>query len=133
MVYEGRLRPEPLRLAPWVAGQWARIARALDTLEAASPAGPPTMGQIALGCALGHVDFRLGARDWRAGRSWLAAWEAAFAPRPAMLATRPVGQARHPTPRDGVGSCDCKVATPGNLRQTGAAALCSLDLEPILV
>lgn len=89
MVYEGRLRPEELRFAPWVEGQWAKIARALDALEAAPPEGRLTAGQIALGCALGYLDFRHAARDWRAGRPGLAAWEAGFAARPAMLATLP--------------------------------------------
>jgi glutathione S-transferase len=91
MVYEGRLRPEELRFAPWVEGQWAKIDRALDTLEAEVPEGALTMGQIALGCALAYVDFRHGARDWRAGRPKLAEWEEGFAQRPAMMATRPVG------------------------------------------
>ena len=94
MVYEERTRPEEQRFAPWVEGQWAKIARALDALEArwlAHLAGPLDAGQIAVGCALGYVDFRHAARDWRAGRPGLAAWEARFAARPAMQATRPVG------------------------------------------
>ena len=93
MVYETRLRPEELRFAPWVEGQWAKIARALDAVEADAPAHldvPLNMGQIALACALGYLDFRHAARDWRAGRPRLAAWEAGFAKRPAMQATRPV-------------------------------------------
>jgi glutathione S-transferase len=35
------------------------------------------------------VDFRLGHLDWRAGHPQLAAWEAAFAKRPSMVATFP--------------------------------------------
>ncbi|MCW1918229.1 glutathione S-transferase family protein [Rhodobacter sp. KR11] len=89
MVYEGRLRPESLRFAPWVEGQWAKIARALDALEAAPPQGPLTMGQIAIGCALGYLDFRHDARAWRATRPQLAAWAEGFAARPAMRATVP--------------------------------------------
>lgn len=92
MVYESRLRPEELRFAPWVDGQWAKIDRALDMLESRwTPQlqGPLDMGQIALGCALGYIDFRHGARHWRQGRHHLAAWEAAFSARPAMQATRP--------------------------------------------
>jgi len=94
MLYEERTRPEELRFAPWVEGQWAKIARALDAVEArwlAHLAGPLDAGQIAVGCALGYVDFRLPARDWRAGRPGLTAWAARFAERPAMQATRPVG------------------------------------------
>jgi hypothetical protein len=47
------------------------------------------MGQIAIGCALGYVDFRHGARDWRAGNPDLAAWFDAFDSRPAMMHTAP--------------------------------------------
>jgi glutathione S-transferase len=52
-------------------------------------AGPLDMGQIAVGCALGYLDFRHEARGWRAGRPALAAWFEAFDGRPAMAATRP--------------------------------------------
>ena len=89
MVYEGRLRPEELRHAPWVEGQWAKITRALDALEALPPEGPLTGGQIALGCALGYLDFRHDARDWRKNRPQLADWAEGFAARPAMQATLP--------------------------------------------
>jgi glutathione S-transferase len=92
MVYEGRVRAPEHQLPEWVEGQWAKVTRALDTIEArwmAHLAGPLDCGQIALGCALGYLDFRHGARDWRKGRTALAAWEARFAERPAMVATRP--------------------------------------------
>ncbi|MGL6208955.1 MAG: glutathione S-transferase [Paracoccaceae bacterium] len=92
MIYEIRLRPEELRFAPWVEGQWAKIARSLDAIEAgwmAHLGGPLDMGHIAIGCALGYLDFRHDARGWREGRPRLAAWEAEFAERPSMQATRP--------------------------------------------
>ena len=92
MVYESRLRPAELVYAPWVEGQWDKIARALDALEdrwMSHLHGPLDMAQIAVGCALGYLDFRHEARDWRAGRPELAAWQAGFAARPAMQATRP--------------------------------------------
>jgi len=92
MVYEGRARPEDIRYAPWVDAQWDKIARALDALEArwaAHLAGPLDMGHVALGCALGYLDFRLDARGWRRGRDGLAAWYATFAQRPSMAATAP--------------------------------------------
>lgn len=93
MVYEGRLRPEELRFAPWVEGQWAKVARALDVLETRwmpHLEGPLDAGQIAVGCALGYLDFRHDARGWRNGRPHLAAWAAGFAARPSMMATVPV-------------------------------------------
>jgi glutathione S-transferase len=92
MVYEERLRPPEHRSAEVVEAQWAKVARALDAIEArwmSHLAAPLDAAQIAVGCALGYLDFRLGPRDWRAGRPALAAWEARFAARPSMQATRP--------------------------------------------
>lgn len=93
MAYELRLRPEEKRFPDWLEGQWAKVARALDAVEASwidHLSGPMDMGQIALACALGYLDFRHAARDWRAGHPKLAAWEAGFAQRPSMQATVPV-------------------------------------------
>ena len=92
MVYEARLRPGELRFAPWEAGQWAKIARALAMLETRRQdhlAGPLDMGQIALACALSYLDFRHGARDWRSGHPGLAAWHEQMAARESMTATQP--------------------------------------------
>lgn len=92
MIYEERYRPEDIRFAPWVEGQWGKVSRALDAVEGqwmSHLAGPIDMGQIAVGCALGYLDLRHGARDWRAGRPALAAWYAQFALRPSMAATAP--------------------------------------------
>lgn len=92
MVYEKRVRPEEMQYQPWLDAQWAKAARALDAVEArwmSHLAGPLDMGHIAMGCALGYLDFRHGDRDWRKGRDALTAWEAGFANRPAMRATIP--------------------------------------------
>ncbi|MEM8849973.1 MAG: glutathione S-transferase [Pseudomonadota bacterium] len=92
ITYEKRLRPENLWWPDWFEAQWAKISRSLDALEArAMPLleGPLTMAQIGIGCALPYLDFRHGDRDWRAGRDTLAAWEARFAQRPSMQATKP--------------------------------------------
>jgi len=92
MVYEARIRPEDKRFEPWLEGQWTKISRALDALESRWMShlhGPLDMGQIAVGCALGYVDFRHADRNWRAGRASLAAWEAKFAARDSMTATVP--------------------------------------------
>lgn len=94
MVYETRLRPEGNRLPAFVDGQWAKIARALDVLEArwmAYLAGPLCIGQIALGCALGYLDLRLDARNWQASHPQLASWQAGFKGRDSMAATQPPG------------------------------------------
>lgn len=94
MRYELTLWPEAAQRPAWVEAQWAKIVRALDAAGRdwrAHLEGPADMGQVALGCALGYLDLRHGGRDWRAGRARLAAWEAEFAARPAMAATRPQG------------------------------------------
>ncbi len=94
IIYESRCRPEEIRFPDWVEAQWAKIARALDTLETGWQghlARPLDMGQIALGCALGYLDFRLPGRGWRGAHPGLAAWFAAFAERPAMRETVPQG------------------------------------------
>ena len=94
MVYEWRMRPEERRHAPWVEGQWAKIARALHAVETGwmphLTAQPLNIGQIAMGAVLGYLDFRHPDREWRAAHPHLAAWEAEFSTRPAMQQTVPV-------------------------------------------
>ncbi|WP_308917404.1 glutathione S-transferase family protein [Jannaschia sp. LMIT008] len=92
MVYERRLRPDDMVFEPWLDAQWGRVERTLDSWDArAMPIlqGRTSIASIAVGCALGYLDFRLGDRDWRGARPALAAWEAAFAMRDAMAETRP--------------------------------------------
>ena len=94
MAYEARLRPENLRFAPWVEGQWAKITRALDMFEAAPPPNTPAAGDInmehiALACALAYLDFRHDARGWRAGRPKLADLQGKMATRDSMRDTQP--------------------------------------------
>jgi glutathione S-transferase len=92
MRYEGVVRPEALRWAAWADGQWAKITRSLDALEArwmGHLAGPFCIGQAAVVAALGYLDFRFADRDWRAGRPALADWAARIAERPSVKATMP--------------------------------------------
>jgi glutathione S-transferase len=92
MVYEARFRPEPHRSTDWLEAQWTKIARALDVLGSrwmSHLSGRLDMGQIAVACALGYLDFRHPDRPWREGRGALDDWYAVFAERPAMAATRP--------------------------------------------
>ncbi|SUZ31364.1 putative GST-like protein YibF [Roseibaca ekhonensis] len=94
MMYESRLRAEQIRSAEIVEGQWSKISRSIAVLEdrwMAYLAGPLCMGQMALGCALAYIDFRLGARDWRNAAPVLAAWQGGFAARDSMTATTPPG------------------------------------------
>ena len=92
MRYETFVRPEATRSPAWVEAQWGKIARALTALEerwTSHLSGPIDMGQIAVGAALGYLDFRHAERDWRATHPALAAWFTAFSTRPAMRATAP--------------------------------------------
>ncbi len=92
-VYEKRVRPEPMWHQPWLDAQRSKIIRALDALEQqwiSHLHGPLHMGQIAVACALGYLDFRHGAMDWRNSHDNLAAWHARFADRPSMVQTIPV-------------------------------------------
>jgi glutathione S-transferase len=92
MVYESRCRTPEERSETWVEAQWRKVERALDALESrwmSHLAGRTDAGQIAVGCALGYLDFRHAARNWRDGRPALAKWDADFATRPSMMATRP--------------------------------------------
>lgn len=94
MVYEMRFRPEDKVHDAWVNGQWSKVSRALDALNTRWMShlnGRMDMGQIAIGCALGYLDFRHDARSWRTGRDSLADWYASFAKRDSMVATEPEG------------------------------------------
>ncbi len=92
IVYEGRLREERMRSAGIIEGQWQKISRALDLIEADwvdHLAGPLDAAQIGLGCALGYLDFRLADRDWRAGRPKITRWYEEFVQRESMQKTMP--------------------------------------------
>ena len=73
------------------AGMRGKIVSVLGSLEAAPPAGI-TVGEVALGSALAHLDFRFPDEPWRPGHPRLAAWFATFAARPSMRATSFVDQ-----------------------------------------
>lgn len=92
MVYEGRCRPEDKQDRGWVDAQWRKIENALDALSArwiSHLSGPLDAGVIAIGCALGYLDFRHPDREWRKGRDALDDWFAVFAERASMKATQP--------------------------------------------
>ena len=67
------------------------MARACDLLEAEAESleGPLTIGQIAVACALGYLDLRWDADQWRQGRPKLAAWFERFSQRPSIADTAP--------------------------------------------
>jgi glutathione S-transferase len=89
--YEGFLRPEEKRWDAWSEGQMTKIDGVLDRLEAEVDTlkGKSTIGSISVGCALGYLDFRFAAHDWRDKCPKLAKWYGSFAKLPSMKATAP--------------------------------------------
>ena len=86
-----RRRPAEQQSEMWF-GRWeSAISRTLDTVEAdlSGFEGKVSLAQIALGCALGYLDFRLPDLDWRPGRPDLASWFKEIEKRPSMQATVP--------------------------------------------
>lgn len=86
--YETFLRPQDLRWGSWIDGQKKKVSRSLDVLGTQELDGVD-IGTIAVGCALGYLDFRYADDDWRSSRPRLAAWYEGFARRPAMASTAP--------------------------------------------
>jgi glutathione S-transferase len=89
--YETVVRAEDKRSAEWTQGQMAKVTQGLDMAEndAALLSGPLNLGQIALACSIGWLEFRNVAGDIRKGRPKLTAWYEAFSRRPSMQATTP--------------------------------------------
>lgn len=85
--YETAVRPEPLRWADWISGQWDKINTTLAHFEANPMGARVDIGATTLAAALSYIDLRFAEHDWRAGHPGLAAWYAAFAQRPSMRAT----------------------------------------------
>ena len=69
-----------------VAGMRAKIAAALDCVEQTPPTGI-TVGEVALGSALAHLDFRFPDEPWRAGPPAPRRVVPPFSARPSMRAT----------------------------------------------
>jgi glutathione S-transferase len=94
MVYEVRLRPENEQSPAWIDAQWSKVTHALAALEAnqfAAATGDVNMGQLAVACALGYLDFRHAGRNWQADFPKLAAWQQQIGQRASMMATTPAG------------------------------------------
>jgi len=87
--YEGLVRPEALRWQDWSHGQLDKVHSGLARFEAQAPSliGRVDVGTIALGCALGYLDFRFGSLVWRESHPALAAWFAHFSLRESFAAT----------------------------------------------
>lgn len=72
--------------------QRGKVSRAIDILEkeASSLGQFKTVGDIAVACALGYLDFRFANEPWRPGHPKLEAWYASIVNLPAFARTAPV-------------------------------------------
>ena len=92
ITYESKLRPDNEQSPSWMEAQWSKVlhaVKALDDGEFKAMDGEINMGQIALACALGYLDFRHDARQWRSGHSNLASWNDKMMKLAALIKTIP--------------------------------------------
>lgn len=87
-----RKRPQTQQSNDWDSIQRDAVQRALKYLqsEVNSWEDKVTVGQIAIGCALGYLDFRFAEDNWRQEVPDLAGWFAQFAERNSMQTTLPI-------------------------------------------
>jgi glutathione S-transferase len=81
--------PEERRNPDRIARCKATIDAGMDALERVKFAKDPTIGEIAVACALGYIEFRLPDLDWQGSHPNLSAWYAKFCEYPSMKATAP--------------------------------------------
>ncbi|MEX0839934.1 MAG: glutathione S-transferase N-terminal domain-containing protein [Parvibaculum sp.] len=90
LVFESN-RPEAERSEMWM-GRWRRaVDRGIDFAEQEVSLldGPLDIGGIAIGAALGYLDFRHAAMNWQARAPELAGWWRDLAKRPSFAETAP--------------------------------------------
>jgi len=87
-----RFRDAAIQSPPHMALWRLKLITGVDALEqeaeslAATPYG---IGHLAIGVALGYLDFRFADLSWRSGHDRLAAWYETFHRRPAVQANLP--------------------------------------------
>ena len=88
-------RPLPLQSADWMLDQRRSIERALNVMTTMlgerdyCHGNSLSLADIATGCALGCLDFRITDLDWRSHHPSLVALAARLAQRPSFAATVP--------------------------------------------
>jgi glutathione S-transferase len=84
-------KPENERSPTTIARWRTQLLRAVGAMQAEIAALPqePTLGHIALACALGYIDLRQPGLAWRDGQAELARWYEAIASRPSLAETAP--------------------------------------------
>ncbi len=87
---ESRL-PEANRSATVIQHQTNAIESAFSVLDRACATFPaePTIGEIAVCCAIGYLDLRVPEDGWRDRYRQLARWLDVFSRRPSVEATKP--------------------------------------------
>ena len=93
ITYESKLRPQNEQSPSWMEAQWSKVlhaVKALDDGQFKAMDSEMNMGQIAIACALGYLDFRHDARQWRIGNSNLALWNDKMMKLPALIKTIPM-------------------------------------------
>ena len=85
-------RTDAERSKSWISRWESAVSASLNVLETEiqTCSDQIDIGQIAIGCALGYLDFRLGALNWRQDRVNLEGWLDRFATRASMQQTAPV-------------------------------------------
>jgi glutathione S-transferase len=87
------LRPAPQQSPEMLAAFEAKVLSAVGALDREADRLAATdinIGHIAIGCALGYIDFRFAALGWREGNLQITDWYDVFNRRPSMQQTMPV-------------------------------------------
>jgi glutathione S-transferase len=89
--YETWLRPEAHRWDVWIHDQWNKIDGGLKWFEDEPGAleGPINIAHLALGSAIGYIDFRWPAVEWRARFARIRDWFEQLDQRQSFALTRP--------------------------------------------
>jgi glutathione S-transferase len=88
-----RLRPRDRQSEPHLELWRLKLRACVDALECEADAlarEPFAIGHLAIGVALGYLDFRFPDENWRDEHTRLAAWHAAFNARGSVVANPPV-------------------------------------------
>ena len=87
--YETAARPEPMRWNDWITGQLDKVTCGVAELErrATGFGERVDLGTIAVGCALGYLDFRYASLAWREECPNTSRWFERFGGRDSMVAT----------------------------------------------
>jgi len=89
------LRPAANRSIKHMQAWRLKTNVSVDALEEEAGAlaqSPFTIGHIAIGVALGYIDFRFPELGWRSGHPRLSKWYESFSARPSVKATEPVDE-----------------------------------------